>query len=133
MIYTIKAIRSKDIVWTGGTFRKYEVKTAETGDEILELKLSPKKMEKMRAGDIIEGYTENSTYNGRNGPVTVKVLRGISAEYVYKLLLKLAPDIESRVESRVGVKQAPVVEENQNWDASTGVDSPVDQDSDIGF
>jgi len=94
MKYVIKNIRSKDIAWSGGTFKKFEVKTQETGDEILELRFGQKMNPKIKVGDTVEGYLDNSTFMSRNGLVTVRVLKRIDADYVYKLLLKKFPDIE---------------------------------------
>ena len=48
----ILAIRFKDINWSGGTFRKYEVKTDKTGDEILESRFG-KRNEKLKKGDKV--------------------------------------------------------------------------------
>lgn len=94
-IFKITAIRSKDIVWSGGTFKKFEVRTDQTGQEIIELSVNQKRAEKVKVGDSIEGYIEDKTFNSKAGPVTVKVLKGITAEYVYKLLLRHVPNIES--------------------------------------
>ena len=99
MIYKITAIRNKDIAWSGGVFKKYEVRTDKTGTDILELRLGPKRNEKVKIGDLIEGYVESGSYTGKNGIVNFKMLKAISAEYVYKLLLKLNPEIESLLEN----------------------------------
>lgn len=90
----ITAVRFKDIAWTGGTFRKYECKTDKTGDTILELRLGKDANAKAKVGDVIEGYIEDGFYMGKNGKVDTKTLKRISAEYVYKLVLKLDPNIE---------------------------------------
>lgn len=95
MIYKITAIRSKDVVWSGGTFKKFEVRTDKTGSEILEMQIGQKRSEKIKVGDTVKGYLSNNTFNSKNGPMTVKVLKGISAEYVYDLLLKIDPTIET--------------------------------------
>ncbi len=91
----ITAIRSKDITWSGGVFKKYEVKTDKTGDAIVELRIGDKAAAKVQAGHTIEGYLSDASYTGKNGKVDFKVLKKIDAEYVYKLLLKLAPGIET--------------------------------------
>ncbi len=117
MKFKILAIRNKDIVWSGGTFKKYEVKTDQTGADIIESQLGLKKNEKLKVGDIVEGYLGDNTFNSKNGPVTVKVLKAITAEYVYKLLLKLDPDIESK-QSTLPVKE----EKESDW-VGNGEDS----------
>ena len=92
MKYKILAIREKDVTWKGGIFNKFEVMTNETGIEILELRLGQERNKKTKIGDIIEGYID--TFILKDGK-EIKILRGITAEYVYKLLLKIRPDIES--------------------------------------
>ena len=127
MLYIITAIRSKDITWSGGIFKKYEVKTDKTGAEILELRLGKEKNAKIQMGQTVEGYVESDSYKGKSGIVHFKVLKGINAEYVYKLLLKLAPDIEAMPDAKqLGVELPP---EQTSWG---DVEAPVATD-DIGF
>lgn len=101
MKYKITAIRSKQIPWSGGTFTKYEVKTDKTGDEIVELRFGKDKNPQVQMGHEVNGYIENSSYTGNNGEVFIKILKPITAEYVYQLLLKLAPGIEQVSDAKV--------------------------------
>ena len=68
MKITIKKLRYKDIPWSGGTFRKYEVKTDISGDKILELRFGEKQNAKIKIGDVVSGYIENTFYMGKNTP-----------------------------------------------------------------
>ena len=102
----VTAVRFKDLPLKSGmgTWRKFECKTDKTGDAIIEMQLGKTQNDKVKVGDIVDGYIADSTYVGQSG-IPSKVLRAISAQYVYELLLKFAPGIENNVAS---VKTAAV-------------------------
>ena len=100
MKYQITNIRSKDIVWSGGTFKKFECTTDKTGADVLELRLGPKTNEKTKVGDVIEGYLEKNI--GKDGKDYGWKLAAIDAKYVYRLLLSVYPDIEKPKPAKVG-------------------------------
>jgi hypothetical protein len=114
----ITAIRSKDVNWTGGVFKKYEVKTDKTGEEIIEMQLGGKRNEKVKKDDVIEGYIDNTFYMGKNGKVDKKILKGVNAEYVLTLLKKLAPGIETTANE--------VTSDTTPAPSNDGFDTPVD-------
>jgi len=128
MKITITALRFKDITWSGGIFRKYEVKTDKTGDEIIELSLGQKPNEKAKIGDVVEGYIDNTFYMGKNGRVDKKVLKKVSAEYVYNLLLKVAPGIETAANTG-----ASPITAGKPTTTNDGFDTPAMTPQDDGF
>ena len=82
----------------GGTWQKTEVKTDQTGEQILEIGRGIEKNVKdnLKKGDSIVGYIEKRPWTGRDGQTRYNmVLNGITAEYVYDLLLRVNPDVES--------------------------------------
>lgn len=99
MIYQITAIkRSTMPKRDGGTWTKVEVKTKQTGEMILELGRGIDKnvKENIKRGTEISGYIEKRPWTGRDGQTRYNnVLNGITAEYVYELLLRAYPDVES--------------------------------------
>jgi hypothetical protein len=104
MKYSITKIRTTPVPYvdkkTGGqaVFNKVELKTDKTGENILELGYghldSVKKS--LKVGDVVCGYVENKPWfksDGTQGGFNRR-LNGITADYVYKLLLSIHPDIE---------------------------------------
>jgi hypothetical protein len=101
MKYTLTAVRRKTLTKKDGTgtWQKVELKTDKTGDVIYELGYGHSKSlkETAKIGDVVNGYTEQTPWyksDGSQGGFNNR-LQGITAEYVYSLLLKLSPDIEA--------------------------------------
>ena len=105
MKYTIKAVKITPIPYakkdgTPGIWNKKQIKTKETGDEILELGSGFSKYvsENIAAGHVVNGYIEKKPWTKRDGTTAYNtVLNGITAEYVYNLLITKFPDIEKPV------------------------------------
>ena len=98
MKYTITAIKRTPIAKKDGTgtWTKVQVKTKQTGDQVLDLGFSIPKATKeaLAIGTEITGYVESKPWssNGKSG--VNLTLNGITAEYVYELLLKMNPDAD---------------------------------------
>ncbi len=120
MKYKITAVKKTPIAKKDGTgtWTKFEVKTSQTGDKILQLGYSHQKSVKdtLKVGSIVTGYIESKPWesNGKSG--VNLVLEGITAEYVYSLLLKAFPDAENIGESEV--EKTPSVEAG-GWEEGT--------------
>lgn len=115
----VKAISRKDMPsqW-GGTWQIVKVKFVDTGDQIFELQgFSKQEKENLKPGEEIAGYVSQRSWNGKNGQVITDTFNKITAEYVYGLLLKLKPDIESIPEKKVGTTE-------DNWEGGETVDTP---------
>jgi len=86
--YTVTAVKRDTLPKKDGTtWTKISVKTAETGDAILELGYGHQKATKdyMKAGDHITGYVENRSWTNGQGQTSVTpTLNGITEEYLYK-------------------------------------------------
>lgn len=99
MIYKVTAVKRTPIAKKDGTgmWTKVEIKTDQTGDKVLQLGYSHQKNVKdnLKIGSVITGYVDSKTWesNGKSG--VNLVLEGITSEYVYGLLLKKFPDIDS--------------------------------------
>lgn len=140
MKYTITAVKRTPIAKKDGTgtWTKMQVKTAQTGAQILDLGFSIAKNVKdnLKSGDIITGYVESRPWNS-NGKSGVNItLNGITAEYVYELLLKINPSIEG-LSTGLGVTNtpnAPVAPKNDGWEGQ-GDDIQVEEgvDEEVGF
>jgi hypothetical protein len=104
MRVTVNKFRSEQMPSKfGGTWNIVEAKFNETGEDVYQLKgFSGKFLENLKQGDVLIGYVTKNEWQGKNGPGFSLVFNKISAEYVYSLLLKLAPDIEG-----VAVATAP--------------------------
>jgi len=95
MNYVIKGVRKTQVPKkAGGTWTKIEVKTEQTGDTVLELGQGIANKEGIAKGTIIKGYVEDRKWTGKNGSTGInKVLNGITAEYVYSMLLSIHPEL----------------------------------------
>ena len=89
----------------GGTWTKITIKTDKTGDNLFELGYghSMTLKDTIKVGDMIVGYPEKRPWNKSDGTLGGYNLRinGITAEYVYKLLLNKFPDIEAPEKPKV--------------------------------
>lgn len=99
MKYTVTGVKVTPIAKKDGmgTWNKIQVKTVETGDQILDLGFSVSKSvrDSIKIGTVITGYVESKPWTTSNGKSGVNLtLEGITAEYVYNLLLKLNPNLE---------------------------------------
>jgi hypothetical protein len=95
--YIITAVRKKELPKkAGGTWTKVEIKTDQTGDQILELGNGlPFKREDVKVGSVIEGYIEKKQWGERDGAPQFNVkLNGITVEYVYAMLLSVFPELK---------------------------------------
>lgn len=137
MKYTITAVKRTPIAKKDGTgtWTKMQVKTKETGTQVLDLGFSFPKGTKdnLKAGDVLTGYVESKPWNS-NGKSGVNVtLNGITAEYVYELLLKAFPGAD-KLDVATGSPVAPAAPANDGWE---GVDdSPAEDeviDEEAGF
>lgn len=97
MKVTIKKFRVKSMPSKfGGTWNLIEAQFNETGEDVYQLSgFGSKFTEKLKIGDVLTGYVSERTWTGQNGPQTSKNFNKITAEYVYDLLLKMNPNIES--------------------------------------
>jgi len=79
-----------------GTWNKIQLKTRETGETVLDLGFSVSKSvrDTIAIGSVIVGRVEQKTWNSNGKSGVNMVLEGITAEYVYDLLLKQFPNIE---------------------------------------
>lgn len=101
MKYTVTGVRVTPMTKKDGmgTWNKIQLKTKETGDTVLDLGFSvPKSVrDSIAIGSVITGRIEQKTWNSNGKTGVNTVLEGITAEYVYDLLLKQFPNIESSV------------------------------------
>jgi hypothetical protein len=105
MQYTIKRIKTTPKPFTkadgtAGMWNKVELQTQETGEEVLELGegFSKSQKEKLVAGSVVIGYISKVPWHKKDGTIgghNVK-LNGITAQYVYNLLITKFPDIEKK-------------------------------------
>jgi len=138
MKYIITAVKRTAIPKKDGTgtWTKMQVKTQQTGEQILDLGFSiPKNIkDELKKGDEITGYVESKPWNS-NGKSGVNItLNGITAEYVYELLLKINPDVAT-MSVGGGSVATPKAPANDGWDAGDShpvVEEDVDED-DPGF
>jgi hypothetical protein len=130
MKYKITAVRKKEMPKkAGGTWTKVEIKTDKTGEQILELGMGlPMKREDVKVGTEIEGYIEKKQWGERDGQPLFNVrLNGITAEYVYSLLLKQFPELAD--EDAAEEQPAPA----DDWSQAAATTEPTVQTDDIGF
>ena len=124
--FTVSAVKRTTLpTKAGGTWVKTEVKLQELGGEIYEIGngIGKNAKENLRAGSIIEGYTEKRPWTMRDGSIGYNnVLNGITAEYVYKLLLRINPDVEVMKD----VDPVNQVSGNGSWD---GVDEGLQEEA----
>jgi len=97
--YTVTGVKTTPIAKKDGmgTWNKIQVKTVETGDQILDLGFSVSRSvrDSVKVGSIITGYVESKPWTTASGKSGVNLtLEGITAEYVYGLLLKMNPNLE---------------------------------------
>lgn len=117
MIYNITGVKRTPIAKKDGTgmWTKVEVKTQQTGDKVIQFGFSHSKSVKdnLKIGSTVTGRIETKTWesNGKSG--VNLTLEGISAEYVYDLLLKKFPDIDSLASTPSVAKP----EVSGSWDA----------------
>lgn len=108
MIYKITAIRRKEVPYTdkrtgqAKSFTKTEVKTDKTGELVYELGEghSDATKKNIKVGDIISGFTAQVPWFKKDGSGQGGVnnrLNGVTAEYVYRLVLKMNPNIEEEI------------------------------------
>ena len=121
---TIKAIKLQQMSGANGPWTKTLLKFQDTGDQIFELGLGFGKYTKehLAVGQELNGYVTVRTWQGQNGQGSSNVFNGITADYVYALLLKINPNIESIPETKVGTTK------ETGWD---GVDAPAPESADI--
>jgi len=119
-----------------GTWMKMQVKTVETAETVLELGFSFPKATKdnLKPGDVLTGYIESRPWesNGKNG--VNMILNGITAEYVYELLLKINPNAD-KLPNTPSVA-TPVAPANTGWVGDETTQTSPDGegiDSDIPF
>lgn len=100
----IKAIKRQQMSGQNGPWTKIMLKFQDTGDQIFELGRGFDKYtkERLAAGQELQGYVTQRTWQGQNGGGVTNTFNAITAEYVYSLLLKIKPDIESVKETSVG-------------------------------
>jgi hypothetical protein len=101
----------------GRTWNKVEIKTDVTGDDVIELGngVSKYQKENLKEGDIIEGYIERKPWTKRDGTVggyNVK-LNGITVDYLYALMKKLHPDLETIDLTKTSLQAETEPEEEQ--------------------
>lgn len=123
MKYTIKAIKKTQMPKKDGmgTWQKVQVKTQETGEEILDLGFGIAKniKDNLKAGDVITGYIEKKPWTRSDGTVAYNtILNGVTADYVYELLLRAYPEIES-LPAAPGQKAAASSEGEWETDTTT--------------
>lgn len=140
MKYTITGVKRTPIAKKDGTgtWNKIQVKTKQTGDQILDLGFSISKSvrDNLKPGDVIVGYVENKPWssNGKSGfNVT---LNGITAEYVYELLCKIYPEAVN-VDVSGGSVAAPKPT-SDGWDTAPAEEvidmgDEGEEDGDVGF
>jgi hypothetical protein len=128
MKYSITAVKRTQIPKRdgSGTWTKVQIKTNKTGDEVLELGFGhqPKVKDNLKAGDVVIGYVEKAPWNksdGTPGGFNVK-LNGLTPEYLYQLILKIAPGVE-------GIEAAPSAPQatDSEWE-TTAVDAGSPED-----
>lgn len=112
MKYTVTGVKTTPIAKKDGmgTWNKIQVKTKETGEQILDLGFSVSKSvrDSVSVGSVITGYVEQKQWSS-NGKTGVNLtLEGITAEYVYNLLLKLNPNIEGGSSVNTLVPATPI-------------------------
>ena len=138
MKYIVTAIKRTPIAKKdgSGTWIKLQVKTQQTADQILDLGFGFPKGTKdnLKVGDSLVGVVSSKPWssNGKSG--VNLTLEAVTAEYVYDLLVKKFPDIESLASSANSVARPSVPA--SEWD--TGTSSKVEDDEeivddDIGF
>mgnify|MGYP001562618756 CR=1 FL=1 len=139
MKYIISGIKKTPIAKKdgSGTWMKVQVKTQQTGTQVLDLGFSISKniKDNLVIGSEITGYVEARPWssNGKSG--VNMTLNGITVEYVYELLLKMNPTLEglsTGISTPVPVATKAFVPENIGWD---GIDETpkTDVDEEVGF
>ena len=121
MTYTISKFKVEVLPSKfGGTWNLIKCKFVETGDTVYELNgYGSKFSERVKIGEKIKGYESVKTWNN----VETKILNKITAEYVYDLLLKINPDVET-----LNPDPASHTDQNDGW-SGDGVDVPADDTS----
>lgn len=129
MNYVIKGVRKTQLPKkAGGTWTKIEVKTEQTGDTVLELGQGIANKEGIAKGTVINGYVEDRKWTGKNGSTGInKVLNGITAEYVYKMLLSIHPEL---VDFNPSGEAAPKAE-NDDFDEQPAATETTDEEIDF--
>lgn len=129
MQYKITALRSKVLPKkAGGTWTKIEIKTDKTGEEVLELGYGINGKDTLKVGSVVEGYIERKQWGERNGVPAYNIrLNGITAEYVYQLLLTIHPELAS---AELSQPQAPEPVAEPEWSTTPEETSSPE---DIGF
>lgn len=136
MKYTITAVKRTPIAKKDGTgtWTKMQVKTQQTGDAVYDLGFSfPKGVkDTLKVGDVLTGYVESRPWssNGKSG--VNLTLNGITAEYVYELLVKLNPQVET-MDVGGGSVAVPKAPANDGWETGDGVDELPGEEDEIGF
>lgn len=136
--YIITGIKKTPIAKKDGSgmWTKVQVKTQQTGTQVLDLGFSiPKNIkDALVIGTEITGYVESKPWNSNGKSGFNLTLNGITAEYVYELLLKMNPSIEGlTTPSVVPTPPKAFVPENIGWDGvdETPKDGVVDEE--VGF
>lgn len=94
-----------------------------------DLKGFGKKEESLKVGDVLTGYTSTRTYQKKDGTTGVSYMfNAITPEYVYELLLKIDPLIETQVAQ---AKPAAPVTKSTGWTDAVA-DEPINPE-DIPF
>lgn len=122
----VKAIKRQQMSGANGLWTKILLKFQDTGDQIFELGNGFGKYtkENLAIGQELNGYVSVRTWQGQNGQGSSNVFNGITADYVYSLLLKLKPDIESIPETGVGTSK------DSGWEGG-GESTPEPESADI--
>jgi len=96
MKYTITAIRTKDLnTKSGRIWTKHEVKTEQTGDQVLELGREIENKDNIKVGDVLTAVIEKKPWTGSDGTVRYNlILNGPSLSYMYAFILSKFPEIE---------------------------------------
>ena len=82
----------------GGTWTITSVKFADHTNPMYGYDLSGfgKRADNIKEGDILTGYISTKNYTGKDGtPKTSSIFNAITPEYVYGLVLKMNPEIET--------------------------------------
>ena len=131
MKLTISAIRRKDQpskfggVWTVVQVKFDGVENPKYGYDLKGFQKDY--VAKLKEGDKIEGYISKGSYTGKNGIVETNYFNKITAEYVYGLLLKINPNIETSLAKSSA--PSPMIAK-----AETSVEYPSDEnEEDPGF
>jgi len=127
----ISAIKKKMLPskFGSGTWTVADVKLVGQGEKIFNLVgYSSKFIENLVVGNEISGYVSSRSWTGKNGTVESPTFNKITAEYVYELVLKLSPNVESIEQNTIKTTTIPSNTQDE-WETapeSTGSQSNED-------